>query len=155
MPRNELGDYLRNRRMELGLSQEQLAERIGGSASQAEISRLERGHVMLPRRGRLEALAAALHVSLGALLVHSGWLTEEEREGVDSLRRTEDALKRDDAAVIVSELNDLRDHLLTAIGRVSQLEARLHGSIAPAERGPVHLPTGLFDDWETSTVFAG
>jgi transcriptional regulator with XRE-family HTH domain len=71
-----LGTIIRKRRLELGLTQEQLAERIsahGEFVRQSEISRIESGAVGLPRRARLERIAAALDVPLGELLAHSGW----------------------------------------------------------------------------------
>jgi transcriptional regulator with XRE-family HTH domain len=71
------GQAIRHRRVELGLTQEELAERVGENVRQSEISRLERDYVALPRRSRLEALARALEVSPGYLLVHSGWLEDE------------------------------------------------------------------------------
>jgi len=64
---------VQRRRLELGLTQEQLAERVGDGARQAEISRLEHDRIGLPRRHRLERLAAALDLSLGELLAGSGW----------------------------------------------------------------------------------
>jgi len=69
-----LGETIRARREELGLTQEQVANRIGESVRQAEISRLEHDHVTLPRRERLEQLAAALDLELGVLLARSGWV---------------------------------------------------------------------------------
>jgi transcriptional regulator with XRE-family HTH domain len=72
------GRVVRERRIELGLTQEELAERVGESIRQSDISRMEHDHVLLPRRDRLEALAAALEVSPGHLLMHSGWITGEE-----------------------------------------------------------------------------
>jgi transcriptional regulator with XRE-family HTH domain len=71
-----LGAYIRERRIELGLSQEQLAERIGATKVQSDISRLERGRVSLPRPSVLMALAAALEVPVGNLLIASGWFDE-------------------------------------------------------------------------------
>ena len=68
-----LADLIRQRRIEMGLTQEQLADRIGLGTRQADISRLERGRVGLPRRERLERIAAALELPLGELLVRSGW----------------------------------------------------------------------------------
>ena len=68
-----LGRLIRRRRIELGLTQEQLAERVGGSMRQAEVSRLENDRVLLPRRERLERIAEVLEVPLGELLVRSGW----------------------------------------------------------------------------------
>ncbi|HEV2073822.1 MAG TPA: helix-turn-helix transcriptional regulator [Thermomicrobiales bacterium] len=73
-----LGQFIRERRVELGLTQEQLAERVGDNVRQAEISRLERDRVSLPRRARMERLAKALEVSLGTLLLRTGWMDEEQ-----------------------------------------------------------------------------
>ena len=68
-----LGQMIRKRRKELGLTQEALAGRVADGIGQAEISRLENDRVELPRRMRLEQLAQALDLPLGALLIHSGW----------------------------------------------------------------------------------
>jgi transcriptional regulator with XRE-family HTH domain len=73
-----LGQLIRQRRMELGLTQEELAERLGEGVRQAEISRLERNGVALPRRARLEQIARALDVPLGVLLARSGWVGAQE-----------------------------------------------------------------------------
>ena len=75
-PRCSLGATIRARRMELGWSQEELAERISTDddyVRQSEISRIESGRVVLPRRKRLEMLAAGLDLPLGELLANSGW----------------------------------------------------------------------------------
>jgi transcriptional regulator with XRE-family HTH domain len=68
-----LGEVMRARRRELGLTQEALAERIGDGVRQADVSRMERGRVALPRRRRLERIAAALELPVGELLARSGW----------------------------------------------------------------------------------
>jgi transcriptional regulator with XRE-family HTH domain len=71
-----LGSTIRARRGELGLTQEELAERISADGEylrQSDVSRLERGAVELPRRARLERIAAALGLSTGELLARSGW----------------------------------------------------------------------------------
>jgi transcriptional regulator with XRE-family HTH domain len=73
---SEIGNFVRERRQDLNLSQEQLAERVGGSYSQSDISRLERGHIELPRLGTMVSLAASLEVPVGDLLIASGWFTE-------------------------------------------------------------------------------
>src|ERR1044072_4366075 len=80
---NGLGSFVRSRRLHLGLSQEELAERLGGSVNRAEVSRLERGSVAFPRRRRLEALAAALEVTIGRLLIESRWLSCAEDKRVE------------------------------------------------------------------------
>lgn len=68
-----LGALIRARRAALGLTQEALAERIDPNLRQSDISRLESDHIGLPRRQRLEAIAAALDLPLGELLSVSGW----------------------------------------------------------------------------------
>lgn len=85
-----LGAYVRRRRIELGLTQEQLAEQIGDGVRQADISRLENDRVVLPRRDRLERIADALDVPLGHLLVRSGWT------GADDLPMPEMAVSAPD-----------------------------------------------------------
>jgi transcriptional regulator with XRE-family HTH domain len=67
MPLASMGELIRQRRMKLGVTQEELAERVaslGEPIRQADISRIERGRVSFPRRARLEAIATALDLSL-------------------------------------------------------------------------------------------
>lgn len=73
-----LGEAIRLRRLELGMSQEELAERIGPDMRQSDVSRLERGKITFPRLERLNQIAAALGLSMGTLLVEAGWFTDEE-----------------------------------------------------------------------------
>jgi PAS domain S-box-containing protein len=71
-----LGEVIRERRQQLGLSQEQLAERISSDSdfvTQADISRLETGRVKLPRYERLIRLAEAVEMLPGDMLARSGW----------------------------------------------------------------------------------
>ena len=78
--RAALGAVVKARRLEYGWTQEQLAERIsaeGEYVRQSEISRIENGRIALPRRERLERLAAALDLPLGVLLAQSGWAGAE------------------------------------------------------------------------------
>lgn len=70
----QLGRVIRQRRLERNMTQEDLATEIG--VRQSDISALERGHVQLPRRARLQALAAALGITLGELLAVSNWMVE-------------------------------------------------------------------------------
>jgi transcriptional regulator with XRE-family HTH domain len=72
------GQVIRQRRVEMGLTQEALADRVGDNVRQADISRLERDYISMPRRSRLEALAQALEVSPGYLLMQSGWFDGDE-----------------------------------------------------------------------------
>jgi transcriptional regulator with XRE-family HTH domain len=87
-----LGAFIRDRRQELGLTQEQLAERIGETVRQAEVSRLEGDRISLPHRRRMEQLAAALEVSLGELLVRSGWMKEGDALPERELERDSDPM---------------------------------------------------------------
>jgi transcriptional regulator with XRE-family HTH domain len=80
-----LGAFIRRRRMELGLTQEALADLIGDNTRQADISRLENDRVTLPRRARLDAIAQALQVSPGELLAKSGWEGAEVIDGTNDL----------------------------------------------------------------------
>ena len=71
-----LGSVIRARRIELGLTQAELAERISDIdqlVRASDISRLEHDGVELPRRERLERLSAALDLPIGLLLARSGW----------------------------------------------------------------------------------
>jgi len=52
----------------------------------------------------MEALAAALEVSLGSLMVHSGWLNEEDGQGVKSLNRNADPLEPEEVTAMMVEL---------------------------------------------------
>jgi transcriptional regulator with XRE-family HTH domain len=103
-----LGAFIRRRRIELGLTQETLAEMIGGGVRQAEISRLEHDRVTLPRRQRLEQIAAALDVPLGELLVRSGWTGADD---IDSLNHSQD------------EIDELRTLNLELRSRAERLES--------------------------------
>ncbi|MEA2511933.1 MAG: Helix-turn-helix domain [Thermomicrobiales bacterium] len=71
--RNTLGTVIKERRLALGLTQEELAERIGDGVRQAEVSRLERDRISLPRPQRLRRIALALDLLPGELLARSGW----------------------------------------------------------------------------------
>src|SRR5215207_8184572 len=82
-----LGEAIRLRRLELGMSQEELAERIGPDVRQSDVSRLERGKILFPRLERLNQIAAALGMTIGALLIEAGWFTEDESAQVVAAER--------------------------------------------------------------------
>lgn len=85
MPETEagrsLGSAIKARRLELGWSQEELAERVAAHGDpafrQSDVSRLERGKVGLPHRDRLARIAAVLDLTPGELLARSGWAGAE------------------------------------------------------------------------------
>ena len=160
-----LGKFIRHRRLERGLTQEQLAEAIGESVNQSDISRLERDQITLPRRERLEQLAAALDVSLGDLLARTGWLTAG-----DELDRHLDQAPNGhtDSAPTVpptpAEVRDLiqtvastRTLIASALEALASADAALdtavHALQGPGERGKVQPPAGVIRRWETAQVF--
>ena len=109
-----LGEVIRRRRQELGWSQEELAERAsvdGDEVRQSDVSRLEAGKVALPRRARLERIAAALGLPLGDLLARSGWAGAVESFDADSAPAPPvarpDVLLVDDEPAVADALADL------------------------------------------------
>lgn len=86
-----LGTAILQRRMELGLTQAALAERVATCGDwgfrQSDISRLERGIVTLPHFTRMRSLAAALELPVGELLAKSGWTGAEGAFPSDDLPR--------------------------------------------------------------------
>ena len=118
-----LGTFIRERRFDLGLTQTQFAERIEHTMTQADVSRLERDKITLPRRQRLIAIAAALEVTLGELLVRTGWM-EEDLVG-ESTDVAVDALPVESAwaVVVPKELDDLPlPELVVLLERISDAE---------------------------------
>ncbi len=59
-----LGTFIRERRQDLDLTQEQLTERIGDPVRQSEISLLEGDRIALPQRDGLAAIAAELLIAM-------------------------------------------------------------------------------------------
>jgi hypothetical protein len=76
-PPRSLGMVIKERRRELGWSQEALAARVAAHGDRAfrqtDVSRLERGKIGFPHCERLCHIAAALGLSPGELLARSGW----------------------------------------------------------------------------------
>jgi transcriptional regulator with XRE-family HTH domain len=164
-----LGTFIRDRRQELGLTQEELADRLGATVRQAEVSRLENNHIALPRRERLMAIAAALEVSLGELLVRTGWMEVAEGADLDALEAA--AVLEESAAIahvsdpdVATELESIRtalDAALAMLARSSDALARTQAAleslsqIIQDQRNPrPELPPriGIMDDWETSAI---
>jgi len=118
MDYNSLGNYVRERRQDIGLSQEQLAERVGGTYRQSDISRIERGHVSLPRLANLERLAASLDVPVGELLIAAGWFNEG--------RFTSDTTGGDVPADLESAVNQIERELEAIQDMERELQQRTH-----------------------------
>jgi transcriptional regulator with XRE-family HTH domain len=71
-----LGQLLRRRRQELGLSQRKLAALA--DMRDSSIARLEHGRFSAPRPAKLSMLAAALNLSRADIFVHAGYFVPEE-----------------------------------------------------------------------------
>jgi transcriptional regulator with XRE-family HTH domain len=84
--KQNLGKAVLRRRMELGLTQTELAERMPGRIQQADISRIERGYLPWPRPDLICGLAAALLMSPLELITLSGWMSADEYQRYRSLR---------------------------------------------------------------------
>jgi transcriptional regulator with XRE-family HTH domain len=119
---NPIGSFVRERRQDLGLTQEQLAERVGGSYGQSDISRIERGHIELPRIGTLVKLAESLEVPVGDLLIASGWF-EDAHFVTDSSAATsaQDNVLEDVLVRLEAELDAIHELERQAAQRTSEL----------------------------------
>ena len=152
---SSLGDFIRERRQDLGLTQEELAERLGGNVRQSDVSRLESNRVAMPRRERLLQIAQALEVSLGELLVSSGWLSFDESQRLDI--PTGDV--PDDWVLDLQRIRAKVEELRRALETASQMLEEADRSLAalarvvPPQRGEVIVPAGIFDGWEPMTSF--
>ena len=128
-----LAQLIRERRQDLSLTQEELAERLGPNVRQGEISRLESGLIALPRRLRMEQLARALQLPLGALLLGSGWVGaegldfESPHDGNDPLNTTGQLQES------VDELAALNIGLQDTVDKLQRANERLRGRGADKE----------------------
>jgi transcriptional regulator with XRE-family HTH domain len=157
-----LGTFIRERRQDLDLTQEALADRIGGSVRQADVSRLENDRIALPRRERLEAIAAALEVSLGELLLRTGWM--QKADGLATALPENGSARHDngeplsvthDDLASVADLENLIEDALRALAQAQDalmtVQRALH--LLQNPRGEIHSAVGLFESWELSDLF--
>lgn len=127
MMNKTLGQFIRGNRMAMGLTQEQLAERAG--VRQSDISRLEQDRIEFPRRERLEAIAVALEVTLGDLLIATGWLEIEHAQMIAQVKDDEepDPNVLEDAMAVLSAAKEMVAQtavlLVKAEGHVSSVMA--------------------------------
>jgi transcriptional regulator with XRE-family HTH domain len=129
MREQTLGQFIRANRLALGLTQEQLAARVGDNMRQSHISQLEKDFVKFPRRERLDAIAAALDVTLGDLLISTGWLEIEHAALIEQIKDDEepDPNVLEDAMSVLSAAKEMvaetADLLVRAEGHVSSVMA--------------------------------
>ena len=70
----EVQDILKRRRIELGLTQDDVAKHVG--VSETTVSRWESGNIANMRRSRIVKLAEVLQISPGVIM---GWADEPEQ----------------------------------------------------------------------------
>lgn len=66
--RPTLGEIIRERREELGFSQDEFAARLGGQSRPSDVQRLESMHIFMPSWIRLQHIAETLDLSVEELL---------------------------------------------------------------------------------------
>jgi transcriptional regulator with XRE-family HTH domain len=129
MREQTLGQFIRANRLALGLTQEELAIRVGDNVRQSDISRLEKDGIEFPRRERLDAIAVALGVTLGDLLISTGWLEIEHAAMLEQIKDDEepDPDVLEDAMAVLSAAKEMvaetADLLVRAEGHVVSLMA--------------------------------
>ena len=116
-----LGEAIRLRRIEIGLTQEELAARVGDGVRQSDISRLEHDRIQLPRASRLRAIASALEMEPGELLIRSGWAGAVPALGSPTGHSITDSHSGDESATAVSaRLAEALEHSRQIRGRVAE-----------------------------------
>jgi transcriptional regulator with XRE-family HTH domain len=161
---------VRERRQDLGLTQEQLGRRVGEGVRQSEISRLEKGIVSMPHPDRLIALTRALEVPLGELLLHTGMIEAYHRSQFDDVAgptTSEDHAVQDAIGDLSDLLVDLaegrarlaegRTGLTDADYMMQQAEMVISSVLKTLNRNPyseVRPPIGLVKRWETTAMSA-
>ncbi len=141
MPKT-LGALIRERREALGLTQEQLAGRVGEGIRQSEISRLEHDRVSLPRRERLEQIANGLDLSIGDLLVLTGWMDDEHRRSLEDgatpahILDGDASVSQEVLAAAVGALEAAKLMVIETAGLLDQAERKLAESLEAMPRPP-------------------
>lgn len=86
----EVNDFIRKRRLELGLMMQDVADAVG--VSEATVSRWESGHIDNMRRDKIYALSKVLQVSPLVILGMRDFEEDEEKTKEDKLKRFTDAI---------------------------------------------------------------
>jgi transcriptional regulator with XRE-family HTH domain len=99
-----LGQLIRDRRRQTGMSQEAFAKLLGDGVRQSEVSRLESGLIRQPHPERLHRIAAILGIPVGKLLMLTSWGSPELNSvGPVRCSSTEDPLHTPQATVDVAK----------------------------------------------------
>ena len=86
----EVNDFIRKRRIELGLMMQDVADAVG--VSEATVSRWESGHIDNMRRDKIYALSRVLQVSPLVILGMRDYEEDEDKKEEDRLKRFTDAI---------------------------------------------------------------
>ncbi len=124
MREQTLGQFIRANRLTMGMTQEELAHRVGDNVRQSDISQLENDGVDFPRRDRLDAIAVALGVKLGDLLISTGWLEIEHAAMIEQIKDDEqpDPDVLDDAMAVLSAAKEM-------VAETAQLLVKAEGHV--------------------------
>lgn len=117
--RPNLGDIISARRIELGFSQEQVAERV--NMSQEWVTKVERGRIKRPRIPSLIAIADTLNLNADDLVVAAGYVrsSSSAAELVENARREMEA-----------EAQRLSPHLRASFFKVQELSPERQERVA-------------------------
>ena len=113
------GDRMAAARDVLGMSEEELARRLG---VKVKTIRNWEQDISEPRANRLNTLAGVLNVSFTWLLTGEG----------DGLTAPEDVAVPEDAALLLTEMRQLRAEMVRGAERLGKLEKRLHAVLRSA-----------------------
>mgnify|MGYP000965602044 CR=1 FL=1 len=117
-----LGELIRQRRHEVGMSTHELGDRIG--AKNSTIVRLEQGAFAAPSPEKLAGIADALGISLADMYGHAGYVVPNDLPGFHAYLP---ARYRDLPAQAIQELLDLFDALVARHGLSPQPEVAAEG----------------------------
>lgn len=122
-----LGQFIKANRLAMGMTQEDLANRTG--LRQSDISRMERDHIELPRRDRMEAIADGLDVTLGDLLISTGWLEIEHAALMEQAKDDDlpDPDVLEDAMAVLSAAKEM-------VSETAELLVKAEGHVASVMR---------------------
>jgi transcriptional regulator with XRE-family HTH domain len=116
-----LGSFVRQRRLELHLTQQELADRVG--YVQERISLLENGKYGLPSLPALADLAYALDTPLPRLLIAVGYPADMVSAKADP--SSTDVRKGGEPSTIISRVRSLREESARLIAGIEHLQVRL------------------------------
>jgi transcriptional regulator with XRE-family HTH domain len=132
---NGLGAYVARRREQLGLTQQELAERVG--VRRDTIAQIET-RTKLPGADVRRRLAAALGVRHVDLLIAAGELSPEEIAGTPGRWPTDDPIRQRAYELIEQMPEDILSEIVIRFLEMALLAARQRAP-QPAEREPLPL----------------